>query len=161
MSNKKTTILFLCTGNSARSIMAEAIANSRFGKHLDAVSAGAEPKDAPHPLTLETLTRHDVPTDGLTSKSWQKFAESTFDLVITVCDSAKDKCPTFPGEPTVVHWHLPDPPAAENPVDMFEGVFETLDEAVGILAHGPDPEPAGRAREAARHVSRRFSPRAV
>ena len=158
---KKTSILFLCTGNSARSIMAEAIANHHFGGKLAAQSAGAQPKDQPHPLTLATLSAHGISTAGLRSKDVKTLVDQPFDLVITVCDAARQACPVFPKARRTVHWNLPDPPAAANPKDMFEAVFEILEEAIGLIANGPDPDPVQSAVEAGRQISRRFSPRAV
>ena len=108
----RASILFLCTGNSARSIMAEAIANRFCGTQLRAVSAGADPKPEPHPLALQTLRANEHDVDGLHSKSWEQFADEPFDLVITLCGSARERCPTFPGAAATVHWDLPDPPAA-------------------------------------------------
>ncbi|MEM7227379.1 MAG: arsenate reductase ArsC [Planctomycetota bacterium] len=126
-----TRILFLCTGNSARSILAEVIANHRFGDALQAWSAGSQPKGTPHPLALETLDRHGLPTDAARSESWDMYRDAPFDLVVTLCDSAAaETCPVFPGAPIQVHWGLPDPPAADDPAAMFEQVFRTL---VGAL----------------------------
>ena len=158
MADNKLDVLFLCTGNSARSILAEAIANQRYGSRISAESAGADPKDAPHPMTLQVLEKYGLDAEGLHSKGWERFLQRSFDIVITVCGGAKESCPTFPGAKQV-HWPLPDPPAAERPEDMFEAVYDALDEAIGLLANGPDPDPGARATEAARHMSRRFSPR--
>jgi arsenate reductase (thioredoxin) len=105
-------ILFLCTGNSARSIFAEyqlkAIAPARF----ETYSAGASPKPAPHPLALEVL-REDFKIDASDaySKSWEEFNDAQFDFVITLCDSARENCPVWPGQPIVAHWSSPDPAA--------------------------------------------------
>lgn len=123
MLTQRATILFLCTGNSARSIMAEAIANHLFGDQFDARSAGSNPKPTPNPLAIETLRRHDIPTADLHSQSWGHFLEQPFDLVVTLCDSAAcETCPTFPGAGTT-HWSFPDPPAADDPEAMFEAVY--------------------------------------
>jgi arsenate reductase len=108
-------ILFLCTGNSARSIFAEyllkGIAPLRFETH----SAGASPKPAPHPLALEIL-RQDFRIDAsdASSKSWEEFKGVQFDFVITLCDNAKETCPAWPGQPIVAHWNSPDPAAVEG-----------------------------------------------
>lgn len=159
----KSSILFLCTGNSARSLMAEAIANHQFGRNLTAVSAGSQPKGQPDPLAIQTLQRNKIPTEGLASKSWDTFKGRKFDLVITLCESAaRDKtCPVFPGNPPKVHWNLPDPPNAPNPQDMFEAVHDVLMEAIGLLVRAPDETLSGRAAEASRQIARRFSPRAI
>jgi len=144
-------ILFLCTGNSARSILAEAIANQAFGDRLIASSAGSQPKREPHPMTFDTLRAHGLTTDWLTSKSWEVFRDQEFDLVITLCDAvAKEICPAFPGAPVQVHWGFPDPPAADDSKVMFEQVFAGLREALGsfILQLDQQPPPL-----AARQVS--------
>lgn len=162
MSASKASIHFLCTGNSARSIMAEAIANDQFPRNLAAVSAGSKPRGQPDPLAIATLTRNKIPTDGLASKSWDTFKDRKFDLVITLCDAAsRETCPVFPGKPPKVHWSLPDPVSAPNPQDMFEAVCDVLMEAIGLLVHAPDETLFGRAAEASRQISRRFSPRAI
>ena len=108
-------ILFVRTGNSARSILAEyqlkAIAPARF----ETYSAGASPKPAPHPLALEVL-RVDFRIDASDaySKSWEEFNDAQFDFVITLCDSAKENCPIWPGQPITAHWSSPDPAAVEG-----------------------------------------------
>jgi arsenate reductase len=155
-------VLFVCTGNSARSIMAEAIANQRYGGEIRAWSAGAKPTGTVHPLTIKTLQAQGLSVDGLESKAWDRFLGQPIDLVITVCDAAHEAaCPEFPGGPSRVHWHLPDPPQDEHPEDMFAAVFDAIDEAIGLMLYAPDPTPVGRAREAARQLSRRFTPKAV
>ena len=162
MNNHKNSILFLCNGNSARSILAEAIANAQFPGQIEARSAGAEPKGEVHPLALQTLEKNGISTDGLRSKSWSELANERFDLVVTLCDEARDgPCPNFPGTPRHVPWNLPDPPVAERPQDMFEAVYEALVEVIGLLVHGPNPDVAGRAAESARVLAKRFAPRAV
>jgi arsenate reductase len=113
------TVLFLCTGNSARSVLAEALLNQRGSGRFRAFSAGSHPKGRVHPLTLETLAAAGLPTAGLRSKSWEEFADARaprIDLVITVCDDAADEtCPIWPGHPVTAHWGLPDPAAPELP----------------------------------------------
>jgi arsenate reductase len=154
-------ILFLCTGNSARSILAEALATCRYGEWLSARSAGSRPTGVPNPLALETLARHGLPVDRWHSKTADTLAGETFDLVITLCDSAaREACPTLPGRPTVVHWGLPDPPAARDPAAMFEVVFALLDEALASLASGdPDTPLADRARELGKGIDETLSRR--
>jgi arsenate reductase len=152
-------VLFLCTGNSARSLMAEAIANDRFGDRLRAASAGARPAGRAHPLALRTLALHGVATRGLRSKGTAEVAAERFDLVVTLCDGARgEPCPAFPGAPQTVHWSLPDPPAAADPQPLFEDVFAALLEAIGTLAEGSGAGEgaAAAARRAAEAARRRF-----
>ncbi|MHC4948088.1 MAG: arsenate reductase ArsC [Planctomycetota bacterium] len=149
MPDARLAILFLCTGNSARSILGEAIAGQCFGDALVAASAGSRPKREPHPLALETLRRHGLSTAGLHSKPVEAVADRAFDLVLTLCDAAaREACPALAGGPQVVHWPLPDPPAADDPAAAFERVFATLRAALGRLAADGDPEFVRRAERA-------------
>lgn len=115
MSSKALNVLFLCTNNSARSILAEAILNHIAGGRFKAYSAGSSPRDnqQPHPLTLQVLQSAGISTEGLYSKSWNEFARADaphMDLVITVCDNAAGEvCPHWPGQPATAHWGFPDP----------------------------------------------------
>ncbi len=153
-----TSILFLCTGNSARSLLAEALANQRFGDRLEACSAGSRPRGAPHRLALATLERNGVDASGLESKSWITVCDRRFDLVITLCaDAAAEPCPTFPGAPARAHWGLPDPPAAEDPPDAFQRVFDALRDALACFAADDEPDLAVRAERAARVLRRHFA----
>ena len=113
-------VLFLCTGNSARSILAEALVNDRSvsGGRFRGYSAGSHPKGQVHPLALETLREHGHSTTDLRSKSWDEFAAPgapRMDFIFTVCDhAASEPCPLWPGHPVTAHWGLPDPAAVEG-----------------------------------------------
>ena len=106
----KRRILFLCTGNSCRSQMAEAMLRHHGKDRFEVFSAGSQPAGFVHPLGIEVMRRMNVPMEDHTSKSWDDFADSTVDVVITLCDSAAgETCPVWPGDPIKVHWSLPDP----------------------------------------------------
>ncbi len=122
-------VLFLCTGNSARSILAEALL-ARWGKErFHAFSAGSTPKGTVHPLALETLRAHGLPVEGYRSKSWDEFAGANapaMDFIFTVCDNAaKETCPIWPGRPATAHWSRVDPAAVTGPIDDQRRAFET------------------------------------
>lgn len=106
-------VLFLCTGNSARSIFAEYLLRRLASERFEVFSAGSHPHPAPHPLALRVLNEHyQIDTSTARSKSWEEFADVRFDFVITLCDRAKERCPVFPGQPIFAHWGSPDPAAA-------------------------------------------------
>jgi len=113
MSEKVFNVLFLCTGNSARSVMAECILNREGGGKFKAYSAGSHPKGQIDPTVLALLKKTNYPADGLRSKSWEEFAAPwapDLDFVFTVCDNAAGEvCPVWPGQPMTAHWGVPDP----------------------------------------------------
>jgi arsenate reductase len=115
---RRRNVLFLCTGNSARSILAEALLNLDGTGRFRAFSAGSHPKGEPHPMALDVLAEHGLPVLGLRSKPWEEFSEPgapRMDLVITVCDSAAgETCPIWPGHPTTAHWGIEDPATVEG-----------------------------------------------
>lgn len=128
-------ILFLCTGNSARSIMAEAYMNAAAGGRWRAFSAGSRPTGAPNPLALATLSAHDVPAGSARSKSWDEFAADgapIMDAVVTVCDNAAgEACPVWPRKagappPRSLHWSFPDPAAATGSEQRRRAAFESV-----------------------------------
>jgi len=134
--------LFICTGNSARSILAEAVLNALgAARGFRAYSAGSHPKGAVHPLALRTLAAHGIATAGLRSKPWDEFAAPgapAMDFVFTVCDQAAgETCPIWPGQPTTAHWGLPDPAAAdgsdEEKAQAFVDAFVTLKRRIELM----------------------------
>jgi arsenate reductase (thioredoxin) len=124
---KRYNVLFLCTGNSARSIMAEAILNFRGRPHFSAYSAGSNPSGFVHPLALQLLEHANISTAGLRSKNWSEFARPgapKMDFVFTVCDNAaKEVCPLWPGQPMTAHWGVADPAAGAGTPDVVERAF--------------------------------------
>jgi arsenate reductase (thioredoxin) len=120
-------VLFLCTGNSARSIMAEAIMNKKGFPTFTAYSAGSHPKVEVHPAAIRQIEFARLPTNGLRSKDWSEFAQPgapKLDFVFTVCDNAaKEVCPVWPGQPITAHWGVPDPAAVEGTPQQVEKAF--------------------------------------
>jgi len=130
MSERVVHILFLCTGNSARSIMAEVMLTHLGGTRFTASSAGSHPKGTVHPLALETLQSMGLPVDGLRSKSWQEFARPDappLDIIVTVCDAAAGEvCPLWPGQPITAHWGVEDPAAFQGTEDAQRVKFREV-----------------------------------
>ena len=133
MPHRPYNVLFLCTGNSARSILAEAVVNNLSitqGK-FKGYRAGSHPKGQPNPYAIEVLTRNNFSVEGLRSKSWDEFARPgapELDFVFTVCDSAAgEQCPYWPGQPMTAHWGMPDPAAVEGtPDQIYRAFMDTL-----------------------------------
>lgn len=138
-------VLFLCTGNSARSIMAEAIMNRKGQPNFTAYSAGSHPTGAVRGEALRQLELAHLPTDGLRSKSWEEFAKPgapRVDFVFTVCDNAASEvCPVWPGQPITAHWGVPDPAAVRGTNDQIEKAFRDafflLDRRIGLFLSLP------------------------
>ena len=134
-------VLFLCTGNSARSVMAEAIMNYKGRPNFTAYSAGSHPSGAVRPEALAELELAQLPTDGLRSKSWDEFAKPDapkLDFVFTVCDNAaKEVCPIWPGQPITAHWGVADPAAVRGPAEeikrAYRDAFVTLERRIGLF----------------------------
>jgi protein-tyrosine-phosphatase len=147
MSEKILNVLFLCTGNSARSILAESMLNSMaVGKgRFRAYSAGSHPSGQVNPFAIELLEKNHLPTEGLRSKSWDEFAQPgapELDFVFTVCDNAAGEvCPAWPGQPMTAHWGVPDPAAVEGSDDnkrrAFFLAFNQLQNRISLFANLP------------------------
>ena len=130
MNKKIYNVLFLCTGNSARSIMAEVLLNHLGKGCFHAFSAGSHPAGQVNPLALELLRKRSLPVDGLRSKDWGEYAQPgapAMDFVITVCDKAAgEQCPFWPGQPITAHWGFEDPAAATGSEEARRRVFERV-----------------------------------
>jgi arsenate reductase len=145
MADHVYNVLFLCTGNSARSILAEAILNRRGKGRFNAFSAGSRPKGSVHPLALALLERKGLPTEGLRSKAWDEFAKPgapVLDFVFTVCDNAAGEvCPIWPGQPMTAHWGQPDPAAVEgtdlDKTNAFREAFRMLERRIDMFTSLP------------------------
>jgi arsenate reductase len=144
MSNHRN-VLFLCTGNSARSIMAEALLNHKSKGSFTAYSAGSHPSGTPRPEALAQLQSAGIGIEGLRSKSWDEFAASGaphLDFIFTVCDNAANEvCPSWPGHPMTAHWGIPDPAAVKGTPEeiarAFRDAFVILDRRIGLFLSLP------------------------
>lgn len=145
MAKRLYNVLFLCTGNSARSIIAEALINQWRRGTFRGFSAGSHPKGAVHPIALELLRKMNLATEGLRSKTWDEFAAPgapPLDFVFTVCDNAAGEvCPYWPGQPMTAHWGVPDPAAVEGSDTekwlAFRDTFRMLDNRIRIFTSLP------------------------
>jgi arsenate reductase (thioredoxin) len=145
MTRRPYNVLFLCTGNSARSVLAEAVLNRSGGGKFIAYSAGSMPKGEVHPETVALLKRLNYDTSGFRSKSWEEFAKPDsppLDFVFTVCDNAAGEvCPVWPGQPMTAHWSLPDPAAATGSnIDIaraFASAYGALQNRIAIFVNLP------------------------
>ena len=162
------TLLFLCTGNSARSIMAEALLNYRGQGRFRAFSAGSRPKGTVHPLTLEVLERAHVPTPAARSKSWSEFSgpqAPSLDFVLTVCgNAANEECPVWPGQPVTAHWGVDDPAAVEGTREEqlrgFDRALNELDARIQLLTSLPlESLDKATLQERLREIGRSLSPK--
>jgi len=141
MGDRSYNVLFICTGNSARSILAEGLMNALGHGQFKAFSAGSHPKGEVHPLALQTLAANRIPTDGFRSKSWDEFAAQgapELHFVFTVCDQAAgEACPVWPGQPMTAHWGLPDPATAEGEIaarqQAFRDAFITMKRRIELM----------------------------
>ena len=146
MTDHIRNVLFLCTGNSARSILAEALLNRDGAGRFRAYSAGSQPKGEPHTAALALLEEQGFPLAGLRSKSWEEYAgpgAPQMDLIITVCDSAAgETCPIWPGHPTTAHWGIEDPAAVEGEGQRqaFLNALTYLHRRISLLLNLPDAE---------------------
>ena len=142
---RRYNVLFLCTGNSARSIMAEAILNHKGAPNFKAYSAGSLPAGVVRPEALKMIGQARLPVNGFRSKSWDEFARPgapKLDFVFTVCDkAAKEVCPIWPGQPMTAHWGVPDPAAVNGSPEEIEKAFRyafmTLDRRIGLFLSLP------------------------
>ena len=145
MTDRTYNVLFLCTGNSARSVLAESLTNHWGRGKFVGFSAGSHPKGAVHPIALELLRHMKMPIEGLRSKSWDEFAAPgapAMDFVFTVCDNAAGEvCPYWPGQPMTAHWGVEDPAAVEGPETekwlAFRKAFRELESRIKIFTSLP------------------------
>src|SRR5881394_17595 len=145
MTERPFNVLFLCTGNSARSILAESLVNHWGRGKFVGYSAGSSPKGTVHPIALELLKHMKMSTEGMRSKSWDEFAKPgapSLDFVFTVCDNAAgETCPVWPGQPMTAHWGVPDPAEARGSAAeialAFKDTYRMLHQRIGVFTALP------------------------
>jgi ArsR family transcriptional regulator, arsenate/arsenite/antimonite-responsive transcriptional repressor / arsenate reductase (thioredoxin) len=139
---RRARVLFLCTGNSARSQIAAALAEQRSGRRIAARSAGSHPKPL-HPEAVRVLAERGIDIAGRATTSMTRFARTHFDRVVTLCDKVREVCPEFPGDPTAVHWSMSDPTVADDQVTAFDRAAADIERRVELLVAelvgSPDP----------------------
>lgn len=144
-NNRTYTVLFLCTGNSARSVLAETLLNHLGEGRFQAYSAGSQPTGRVNPYAIDLLRSVGLPTEGLRSKSWDEFAAPgapTLDFVFTVCDNAAgESCPYWPGQPVTAHWGVPDPAAVQGTPEeiarAFRAAYLALEQRISLFVSLP------------------------
>ncbi len=141
---KKDKVLFLCTGNQARSQMAEGLLRARSGGSMDVISAGSRPKDSVHPLAVEALAEMEIDISAAEPKDAEQFIDEDFDYIITLCDNARDECPYFPGDAVRMHWSLSDPAEAagtdEDRLSSFRAIRDEIARRIDDFLDGIDEE---------------------
>jgi protein-tyrosine-phosphatase/DNA-binding transcriptional ArsR family regulator len=143
-SDPRSRVLFLCTGNSARSQMAEALLRTRSGDAVSASSAGSRPKPV-HPFAIAAMADRGIDVSTARAKHLDEYANDSFDYVITLCDRVREVCPDFPGHPLVAHWSIRDPAAEPDTRSAFDRVAAELAERIGFLLHAIAANPAPEA----------------
>jgi arsenate reductase (thioredoxin) len=143
MKTPAKKVLFLCTGNSARSIIAEYLLRAKGQERFETFSAGARPSGKVHPLAIWVLRRHYlIDASAARSKSWDEYRKVEFDFVVTVCDHARETCPIWPGQPVVAHWGSPDPAAFEGTEEekqrFFHAVASQISRRLDLFCALPD-----------------------
>lgn len=150
--NREFRVLFLCTGNSARSQMAEALLNWKGRGRFHAEGAGSSPADRVNPHAIETLRQYNIPWSGHAPRSIDGLEREPWDFVVTVCDRAKESCPIFPGQPILAHWGMPDPAEVEGSdaakQAAFRDAFLLISRRIDLLLALPLEKLAGLALEA-------------
>lgn len=141
-AEKRYKMLFLCTGNSARSIIAELLLRKTDRRRFESYSAGSNPRGEVHPLALRLLREvYKIDAGGARSKSWEEYRDVQFDFVVTVCDNARENCPVFPGQPIAAHWGVPDPAdfdgSEEEHYALFKEVGRVLARRIDLFCNLP------------------------